>query len=184
MRLTQEVRAAIFRARDLGAPLPAITFPGNRSCPAEVGERYQLSSSLHLEVTAIRRTRKGEWRVLYALAVRERPVFLGARPPRVADEAARAGLSELEARGYTLSRTRSLDPEAETLDVSSTAELTAKSRGRVLGQFDRRVDEVQAALADLKADPHVAGTFASKARSLQRQLEDLRAAVKSAHSLP
>jgi hypothetical protein len=62
MKLTREQRKALFD----GNPVK-ITFPGSRPCPIEEGHLEILSAHVYLEVTGIRRNRKGDWTLVYTL---------------------------------------------------------------------------------------------------------------------
>ncbi len=110
-------RAALFRGE-----LPRITYPSVSprsrkplACPVERGDTYRLGAYTELIVTKVRRSRLGDYVVVYELSAKHRPLYLAQTGPSATTQTERNRFTEEQARGYTHSRARALDPQAEAV---------------------------------------------------------------------
>lgn len=173
MKLTRDQRKAFFAGE-----FPRITHPGDKPCPVEAGETYRLSKLQRLEVTRIRRSRKGEWVVVYEVHRLAGPLYLATSAPRINKLEDRDNFTVEQARGYTRSRSRSLDPEAECIDLDDLERIRTgnKERGE-LYELQRAAD-LLAACEEVRAaadamDPELKKSISRELWTLKGRIDAL-----------
>lgn len=158
MKLTREQRQACFDGR-----WPRITYPAGKPCPVEVGERYWLSNLCELVVTKVRRARTGEWVLVYEVHRREPALYMAVRSPRATTPKEREEFTEVQARGYTHSRSNALDPQAGAVYFDGDNDpilVDARKRFAEQRQSEAKVEQTE-----------------ENARQVARQLRDLAVAI-------
>ncbi len=161
MRLTKKQRAALFRGE-----LPRITYPSvtpklrkPKSCPVERGDIYSLGAYQELVVTKVRRSRLGDYVVVYEIHIKHRPLYLAQTGPSATTEAERRQFTEEQARGYTRSRARALDPQAEAVLLS--------------GDNDPIVVNARNRFAEHRMVEHAEERAQDQSRQLAKQVRDV-----------
>jgi len=160
--LTREQRAALFAGET-----PKLTFPGSRPCPVKAGHIERLSSNVELEVTSVRRTRKGDWSLAYEL----RNNRLGSR--FLAQQA-----GQYHPAQYVTSPAGSIDQEAgEAVDELTQKRITREARGREREQAAEVIAAAEDVMAAIKARADASPEFRREARltihRMRRELDRL-----------
>jgi hypothetical protein len=161
VRLTKEQRAALFRGE-----LPRITYPSvtpklriPKPCPVESGDVYSLGAYQELIVIKVRRSRLGDYVVVYEIHVKHRPLYLAQTGPQATTQTERNRFTEEQARGYTHSRARALDPEAEAV--------------MFVGDNDPILVDARKRFAEHGMVEHVEAQVQDQSRQLAKQVRDV-----------
>ncbi len=161
MRLTKKQRAALFRGE-----LPRITYPSvtpkqrkPKPCPVERGDIYDLGAYQELVVTKVRRSRLGDYVVVYEIHVKHRPLYLAQSGPSATTQTERNRFTEEQARGYTHSRARALDPQAEAVLIA--------------GDNDPIVVNARKRFAENRMSEHAEERAQDQSRQLAKQVRDV-----------
>ncbi len=162
MRLTRSQRSQLFEG-----DCPKITYPGATPCPVEVGHVEVLSAHVRLEITGVRRTKKGEWSLVYTLHNNR----IGQRFLAVQD-------GQLHPQQYAHSGGSAVDPECgEAVDEFTQRKITRDSRDRTRRELEEMVaamEQVRSALDEqVKARPDLA-------RAVSKELWQIRGRIDAA----
>lgn len=167
MNLRRAQRSALF-----AGDCPKLTYPGDVPCPVKIGHIEVLSAHVRLEVTGIRRTRKGEWVLDYTLHNNR----IGQRFLAVQD-------GQLAPEQYAHSGGSAVDPECgEAVDAFTQKRITQQARLReqeAMGELMAAAEDVRAAIKErMEASPEfrrLAGRDIWRLRSqLDRMIANMR----------
>lgn len=131
MKLTREQRAALFEGKH-----PRLAFPGSKPCPVRPGDHHVLSSGFWVEVTSIRRSKKGEHIARYTIFDhRKRRRLLRRIPPiHIEDSQMVQGLgldqAAAEESAYTVSPSQAVASAGEAVDRATQQRFVKEARER------------------------------------------------------
>jgi len=138
LTLTREQRAAFFAGN-----WPQIR--GEGTCPVEVGHVHRLSSLLRIEVTMIRKPKRGGWRLEYDVYDQraDRDVYLmpAARSLRVAEDGLPAFANVGDELGYGSNPRDSIDAGVVPVSYKNVLRMTARSKDAARRLAERSEDE-------------------------------------------
>lgn len=135
MKLTRKERSAMFQARNGLGEWPDLHRPGGQPCPVEKGTTIVLSKRLSIEITNIRRARKGHHVIVYVPSFPERELYLlpCSHKVPVDDDGNLVPVSIAEEHGYTTDPGRGLSGSRDagavvSLDFQVRLNLEARVR--------------------------------------------------------
>jgi hypothetical protein len=163
MKLSASQRSDLFAGL-----VPKITFPGASPCPVKVGHVEVLSPHVRIEVTEIRRSKKGDWVIVYALFNNR----LGQRFLAAQD-------GQIHPENYTHSGGSAIDHEAgEAVDEFTQRQITRQARLRHQQNVEVELGGLLAAMRELRGA--IDEMPEDRKRRMSRSLWQLRARLDSA----